>query len=254
MKLSLITITRNNLSGLRRTVESVVQQTMLRDVQYIIVDGESTDGTDEYLATLPGQFQVIKAKPQGVYNAVNIGISHATGDVIGLLNAGDTYSSPTILQTVFDVFAIDPSVGYLYGDIHFTNRTFTRSTRYYSGADCNLHTMLNGFAPPHPSLYLRRTVQTQIGLYDESFKLAGDYEIFLRLFGNAKIKGLYLPLDMVQMAPGGLSATWSNRIFKNNAEKARALRKNGCKVSWLRIYSHYYYILKSTLCRQKSSV
>ncbi len=253
MKLSLITITKNNLAGLKRTVKSILQQT-ISDVQYVIVDGESTDGTAEFLATLPDNFKVVVAKPMGVYNALNEGIKACDGDIIGMLHAGDTFNHKKILQKVTEKFNADRALGYLYGDIHYTNHKYNRRTRYYSGADCSLTTMLRGFAPPHPSLFMTSNVVQQVGPYREHFKIAGDFDVFLRLFSNSKIKGTYLPLDMVEMAPGGLSTSLKSRLYTNNVEKVQALRENGYKSLWLHVYARYYYIIKSTLCQTKLSL
>jgi hypothetical protein len=114
--------------------------------------------------------------------------------------------------------------------------------------------MLRGFAPPHPSLFITSNVVQQVGLYREHFKIAGDFDVFLRLFSNSKIKGTYLPLDMVEMAPGGLSTSLKSRLYTNNVEKVQALRENGYKSLWLHVYARYYYIIKSTLCQTKLSL
>jgi glycosyltransferase len=253
MKISLVTITMNDLSGLQRTVASLMHQSYV-NTQYIIVDGKSTDGTQEYLKTLPERFLVIEAEPKGVYNAINEGIKRATGDVVGILNSGDVFNSGCILHLVAQKFVNDEALQYIYGDIHYMNDHYDSVARYYSGKDCSFHTLKQGFAPPHPSLYMTRKLIKRVGLYNERYKTAGDFEMFLRLFGNAKIKGAYVPLDMVEMAPGGISSTWKNRLYTNNAERKRAFTDNGYKVSLMQMFAHYYYIFKGTIWHKRNSL
>jgi glycosyltransferase involved in cell wall biosynthesis len=250
MKISIISITYKNLSGLQRTVKSVMSQNY-EDVEFIIVDGESDDGTADFLATIGDRAKIITSEAKGVYNAINQGLKASTGDLVGILNAGDVYTSDDVISTVAKAFEKNEDVSYLYGDIHFFNEHTLRISRYYSGADCSLKSMRRGFAPPHPTLFMRRQLMQKIGLYDESFRIAGDFEMFMRLFSDDKIKRLYLPLDMIEMAPGGISSWWRNRLYTNNVERMRALRMHGVKASLLRILTHYYYILNSSICRRK---
>lgn len=249
MKISLITISKNNLSGLRKTLENALKQNY-DDVEFIVVDGESTDGSQEYLKSVSSRVKVIEAPAKGVYNAINVGIAKSTGTVIGMLNGGDTFSDENVLKTVANTFEKYADLGFLYGDVHYaTNKTYGIS-RYYSGEDCSLLSLKRGFAPPHPSLYMERNLFGKVGMYKENYENAGDFEMFLRLFLDSKIKSIYLPFDMVEMAPGGISSTWRNRLYTNNIERMRALSENGLKRSWFRILMHYYYILKSTLWRK----
>lgn len=253
MKISLITITRNNLDGLKRTVSSIMRQNR-SDVEYIIVDGYSTDGTKDYLATLPSQFRVIYSEPKGVYNAINVGIKNATGQLIGMLNAGDVYNTADVLKIVANKFETHSDLQYLYGDVYYCNKRHTRVTRYYSGQYCDLSTVLKGFAPPHPTLFMTAETIKTIGLYDESYVIAGDFDLFIRLFSASKIKGTYLPLDMIEMAPGGISSSLKSLVYTNNMEKSRALHANGYGSRWVMLCARYYYILISTLCHKKKSV
>jgi glycosyltransferase involved in cell wall biosynthesis len=250
MKISLITITWNNLDALRRTLDSALQQNY-QDVEFIVVDGCSTDGTLDYLRQYIGRVMILQSEAMGIYNALNVGIRHATGDVVGLLNAGDTFTEFDILQLVSDAFKMVDDLDFLFGDVHYEHELSHKVSRYYSGRGCSLKTMLRGYAPPHPSLYVKRSIFEKVGLYDESFAIAGDFDFFLRLFLDPKIKHVYLSLDMVTMSPGGISSLWRNRLYTNNVERIRSLRKNRVKSCRAKIFVHYFYNLKSLICRKK---
>lgn len=224
LKISLVTITRNNADGLGRTLRSVSSQTY-GDIEHIVVDGHSTDGTGALLDGLRDGCKILDCAPRGIYNAINAGMAAAMGDVVGLLHAGDVFASDDILQQVAAAFE-DKGTDYIYGDVHFA-RPGGRVTRYYSGAGLGMAQLRRGTAPPHPSLYMRRGVAQRVGPYCEDFRTAADFEMFVRLFGDSTLTGRYLPWDMVAMAPGGASATLRSRLVTNNTERLRALRQNG---------------------------
>lgn len=248
MKISLITATLNNVNGLRKTIDSVRSQLAGDyELEHIIVDGESTDGTAEFLLNQQG-IKVLSSPPRGIYDAVNVGIKHATGDIIGLLHADDTFARADVLKLIsnaFRAFGCD----FLYGDVHFEENG--RITRYYSGKSASRKWMLRGFAPPHPSLYMTAKTGKNVGLYHPYFRLSGDFEMFVRLFCTGKYKGHYLEADMVCMAPGGLSSQWRHRLFTHNNERLRAFSVNGIHRTYFDILPHYIHVIKSYLWPRK---
>lgn len=265
MKISVITVTLNNIAGLKRTLASVRDQRLPEGVEleHIVVDGMSTDGTDEFLRTQHPEIKVVKAPPRGVYNAINCGMAVAGGDIVGLVHGGDAYSSPDVIAVVAEAFA-DPDTDFIYGDVHYaapvTGATsllpweagaYETPSRYYTAAECSKATMLHGFAPPHPSLYMRHNVAAAMGKYREDYRVAADFEMFIRLFFKSAFRGRYVSADMVCMLPGGMSGNWRNRLWLNNTEKVRAFRDNGMRVWRLSIYRHYLYVLKSFLWPRK---
>lgn len=253
MQISIITITRNNAAGLRRTLASVAAQSHA-PIQHIIVDGCSSDGSDAVIADyikaqsshgLNNSFSVITATDNGsgVYNAINTGLTMATGDVIGLLHAGDVYAGNDVLSRVageFDGEFDNGAVDFLYGDIHYGDA----SGRLYSGRRASARSLLRGFAPPHPSLFVRAAVQGQVGLYKPDYVIGADFDMFVRLMAVGHYRGRYVPLDMVHMQPGGLASRWRHRLWTNNSERLRALRENGLPANALRLLGRYFYFSK----------
>ncbi len=249
MKISIITITRNNAEGLQRTIDSIGSQRHVHEVEHIVVDGESTDGTSGVLAGARTEPELISRSPRGVYDAINAGIEAATGDVIGLLHAGDTYSDRHVLDDVIATFDSHPDTDFIFGDVYFAVPG-GRIARYYSGAECGPHAIVAGLQPPHPSMFIRREAQLRAGLYNADYPSAGDFEMFVRLFMvHTELQWEYLPRNMVCMQPGGVSATLYNRLWGNNRQRMRAFRENNVSSSFIRILPHYFHVLKSYLWR-----
>ncbi|MGM9853365.1 MAG: glycosyltransferase [Muribaculaceae bacterium] len=254
MKISIITITRDNLGGLKKTVASVRGQSLGRtddkgigpenyvEIEHIVVDGESTDGSAEWLAGQDG-LKIVSAPPRGVYHAINRGMEAAGGEVLMLMHAGDVFASDDVVRQVAAAFA-DESLDFVFGDLHYVNAA-GRTVRRYSGSHGGLKALLHGYAPPHPTLAVRARTQHAVGLYGEDYVIAGDFEMFGRLFCRPGIKYLYLPLDMVEMEAGGISSAPLSRLWINNREKLRALRRCGLPASMPRVLSHYFYIVRN---------
>lgn len=295
MTISLITISFNNACGLRRTLASVHGQELPCDVEHIIVDGMSSDGSREILdAAVRGDFdrtvpsgkyhvRVMFSEPRGVYNALNVGLKASTGNIIGMLHAGDAFAAPDILAAVAgafdntnstssrianplkaspftrDVTSFQASPDFVFGDIHYARAVsgtvgcpwepgnYRSAGRYYSGRYGSLKSVLNGYAPPHPSLYMSRKCLEKVGLYKEDYKTAADFEMFVRLFCNRTLRFSYIARDMVCMEPGGMSASWRSRLRDNNRERMRAFRENGIRRPAFAPLLHYIYMIKSQL-------
>ena len=246
MKITIITVTRNNVATIAKTIESVVAQTY-RDIEYIIVDGASNDGSLEvikdYALRYESMIKYVSETDSGVYNALNKGIIMATGEVVGLLHGNDYLSSADVVSQV--AAAMESSdVPFVYGDVKYTHVGSEKVVRYYSSADFTTEKLLQGIAPPHPSLYMRRELFETYGFYKEDYLIGADFDMFLRLIVVNNLKGKYLPLDMVTMTLGGLSTQFYHRIFTNNREKYRSLKENSCKVSVYLLIKRYLYTLK----------
>lgn len=242
VKISLITATKNQASTIEDTIISVFRQTYT-DIEFIIIDGASTDNTNEvvkpWIARFGGKMKYINESDNGVFDAINKGISIASGDVVGLLHADDTFTSNDVLEAVADAME-DKSLDMVYGDIHYTDRINTSHiTRYYSSKHFRRSMLRFGFAPPHPSMYCRKRVFSDFGLYREDYKVASDFEMFVRLLWIPRVKAGYLPVDMVSMRTGGLSTRCSSIIWLNTIEKYRALRDNDIHTSFLLLQLRY---------------
>ncbi len=254
MQIAVVTITRNNVEGLRRTIASVRRQTYA-DILHIIVDGDSTDGTAEILEAErhAATATVVSAPPAGVYDAINRGIRAALdagADVIGLLHAGDTYSDDTVVAQIARAFD-EGDADFVYGDLHYSRVGSDKVLRYYGAAHFVPAMLRQGYAPGHPTLYVSRRTAMAVGPYDTDFRVGGDFEMWLRLFEHTELRPCYLPLDMVCMDTGGLSQRWYSRLVTNNRERLRSFRMHGLPASHLNILRHYTHVLKSFICRKQ---
>lgn len=230
MTISIVTATFNSGATLRDTFESVLHQTF-KDIEYLVIDGKSKDNTiaiiKEYESKFKGRLRWISEPDKGIYDAMNKGIRMATGDVVGILNSDDFYSSPEILSRVAE--EID-DVDAVYGDIHFVNYDdLKKCVRYYSSKDFAPWKMRLGFMPAHPSFYCRRDIYLKYGLFDLSFRIAADFEQLLRLIYIHRIHMRYVPLDFVTMRTGGASTNGFQSHKKIFADHLRAYRKNGVR-------------------------
>ena len=259
MKISVITACFNSGMTLRDTIESVLRQTY-HDIEYIIVDGGSKDDTMEivrsYEPNFDGRMRWISEPDKGIYDAMNKGLAMATGDVIGILNSDDFYSSNDILEQVARTMT-NPEIDAVYGDIHFVNQTdLTKCVRYYSSKWFRRWQMRMGFMPAHPSFYCRRDVYERYGVFNASYRVSADFELLLRLIYLHRIRIKYLPLDFVTMRTGGASTSGFRSYKTGLQEHCRAYRENGvdsniimdslrypCKIISLVIY-RFWTLLK----------
>lgn len=243
MKVSIITATLNNADTLGRTIESVASQSH-PELELVVVDGGSTDGSVDLLRSCDERFpnlMVWCTEPDsGVYAALNKGIRMATGDVVGVLHGNDYLVNTQVVARVVEALKADPATPYIYGDVHYFSAA-GRCVRLYSGPERLAAALRRGIAPPHPGLYLRTEVLRRVGLYREDYRVAADYELFVRLALVHGLIGTYLPMDMVAMSLGGLSTRLANRLLTNNLEKMRALRENGVSRTGLGVLRRYFY-------------
>lgn len=224
MRVSVVTAVLNRADTLAECLESVRAQTHA-DVEHVIVDGGSTDGTLALLErTDSTRVRWQSAKDGGLYEAVNKGIRLATGDVVGVLGADDVYAGPDTLAHV--VAALEPDVASCYGDLVYVGDDGRRVVRSWVSSPFRPGRFMRGWMPPHPTFFVRRDVYGRLGAYDTRFRIAADYELMLRYLERARISTRYLPEVLVRMRVGGTSNRPANLIRKS-AEDCLALLKNG---------------------------
>lgn len=209
MTISLITATYNSGKTVENTLRSVLAQTY-KEIDYWVVDGGSKDDTMDivrkYEPLFGGRLHWISEPDRGIYDAMNKGISHSTGDVVGILNSDDHFTSNDVLERVAAEMQADNTLDAVYGDIHFIkDGAPDRIVRYYSSKYFYPFWLRFGFMPAHPSFYARREVFEKHGLYSLDYKIAADYDMMVRLFLKHRIKAKYMPMDFVTMLMGGLS-------------------------------------------------
>lgn len=233
MKISIITSTYNSAKTLRDTLQSVVRQTYA-DWELIVVDGCSSDGSldivREYQSKYPDKIFLKSEPDEGLYDALNKGIKRATGDVVGILNSDDFYTSDDVLSTVASSIE---GVDAVYGDIHFVHPdNLQKCVRYYSSSRFRPWKMRFGYMPAHPSFYARREVFERYGLYSLDYKLASDYDMMVRLFCKYKITSRYVRKDFVTMRTGGMSTNSFSSRLRLTHEDVKSCRRYG-------IYSNF---------------
>lgn len=251
MKISLITITYNSEKTLADTIKSVLEQTY-PDVEYIIVDGASKDKTvsivKQYEPLFNGRMKWISEKDKGLYDAMSKGIKMATGDVVGILNSDDFFTSKEVLEKIANAFVQDAKLEAVYGDVHFVNPTnLQKCVRYYSSKIFKRKLMRLGFMPAHPSFYIRKECFDKYGLYKTDYKIAADFEFLLRVIYKARIKTQYLPIDMVTMRTGGASTSGLESHKRIMKEHLRAFRENGIYSNSLLLSLRYIYKVEEIL-------
>ncbi|MDE6581356.1 MAG: glycosyltransferase [Duncaniella sp.] len=228
MTVSIITATFNSGKTVKDTFDSILAQTY-DDIEYIVVDGASTDNTMDivrmYEPKFKGKMKWISEPDEGIYHAMNKGIAMATGDIVGILNSDDFYSSNDILATVVREIA---DVDAVYGDIHYVQpNNLNKTVRVYSSKSFRRWMMRYGFMPAHPSFYCWRRVYDDFGLFDPSFHVASDFEFLLRAIFIHDISTRYLHKDFVTMRKGGASTSGFNSHKRILKDHLRAYKKNG---------------------------
>lgn len=231
MKLSIVTVAFNAEATIAEAVASVVGQRRTGfELEYIVVDGASTDGT---LAALEpyreGIARVISEPDRGLYDAMNKGVTAATGDVIGILNADDAYAHDGVLAAVAARFAATGAEA-LYGDLDYVAEDGSgRVVRRWRSGEMGPRSFLRGWMPPHPTFFLARSAYAAHGGYRLELRSAADYELMLRMLHKHKVHTAYLPDVLVKMRTGGVSnASWKNRLRANREDRA-AWRMNGLR-------------------------
>lgn len=228
MKISLITVCFRSASVIRTALESVLAQKGA-DLDYIVVDGGSDDGTveilKEYEPKFGGRMRWISERDEGMYDALNKGAKMAKGDAIGILNADDRLEDESTLAYIASAF--EPGVDAVYGDVRFVRGESLETTRYYSSKGWRKWMHNWGFMPAHPSVYVRRETFAATGGYRLGYDISADFEWMVRLFCRGNVAARYLPKSIVTMRLGGKSTAGLGAMLKLNRENVRANRENG---------------------------
>jgi glycosyltransferase involved in cell wall biosynthesis len=236
VRVTVVTAVRNAREDLIRTRRSVLSQQGV-NVQHVVIDGGSTDGTMSLLSDWAKEkdFTFVSEPDSGVYEAFNKGLRLADGECVGFLNAGDVYQDSQVLSDVVATLS-ETGVDLIFGDIDITERdcldTVTRRYRAHGFVPTHLE---QGFMPPHPSMYVRKTVYDAVGSFSEEFRIAGDFEWAIRAFLKCRVNSRYLERTFVRMPAGGLSNNGLSSAFRNTIEMRAALRKHQIPASWYRL-------------------
>jgi len=254
MKVSLITVSYNSAKTIADTLKSVQSQTY-KDIEYIVVDGNSSDGTIEivkqFLDSAKDVSQdasqdsekdisqdtgVVKKflceRDKGIYDAMNKGLAMATGEVIGVLNSDDFYCSNDVIEEVVRAFQQN-NTDCLYGDLNYVDPIDTsKIVRKWRSGSFRKQNFLKGWMPPHPTFFVRKSCYDKFGKFDTQFKSAADYELILRFLFKESCSAVHLPKVMIHMRAGGVSNVSLKNRIRANREDRLAWKINGLKPKW----------------------
>jgi glycosyltransferase involved in cell wall biosynthesis len=235
MKVSIITAVYNGADTIAATLHSVAEQDH-EAIEHIVVDGGSTDGTAAIVRAHAGRVSRTISEPDaGVYDAFNKGLRVATGDAIAFLNCGDTYVSTNVVSRMVETLSAD-GVQAAFADVLIVDaEDWRRVIRRYSSKGFEPGSMVYGLMPAHPSLFLRREVYQRVGEYDPSFRIAGDFELCLRVFFASPTPYRYVNEAIVRMPSGGLSNRgWQSKLTITR-EMVKACALNDVKTSFAKL-------------------
>lgn len=228
MKISIITATYNSYTTLGECMNSVLSQNY-SSIEYIIVDGASTDKSLDLIkekAAKHPQIKWVSEPDKGIYDALNKGVSMATGEVIGFLHADDLLANNTIIKDIASTFEKQNCDG-LYGNLHYVAVDNTdKVIRNWLSQDFHPRLLKRGWMPAHPTLYLKAKVYYTYGYFDTSYKIAADYDFVLRIFKQKRLQFTFLPKTIVKMRVGGASNRDLKHILQKMREDLHALKHN----------------------------
>lgn len=228
MKISIITVVYNNELTIEDAITSVLSQTY-EDVEYVIIDGKSSDNTTSIINKYAEKISVFISEPdKGLYDAMNKGINAASGDIIGILNSDDLYQDEHVLSDVISMFKRDASCDIVYGDLVYVKQdNVNQVVRRWKSKPYYPRFFEHGYVPPHPALFLKKNVYKEAGSFDLKFKLAADYEFMFRVMKKFNFRSIYYPRLMVKMRLGGATNKNISNIINGNKEIMKAWQQNG---------------------------
>lgn len=241
MKVSIITSTYNSAYTIKDTIESVIAQTHT-NIEHIVVDGASKDNTLEIVKDYSNKISKIISEPDnGIYDAMNKGIRAATGDIIGILNSDDFFTSTDVVSIIVKTFE-ENDIDALFGDVHFVNsNNLNKCVRYYSSSVFRPSLFRYGFMPAHPSFYMKKEYYEKYGLYSLDYKIASDYDLLIRYLYKNTVRYKYVKKDFVTMRTGGVSTRNFNSRILLNKEIIEACRRYGIYTNMFLLSLKYLY-------------
>ena len=227
MRITIITVCYNSEKTISDCITSVVKQSY-SDIEYIVIDGKSTDTTMEIIASFGDQIsKVVSEKDKGMYDAINKGIRMASGDIIGVLNSDDYYSDELVIEDVMSKFK-EANADALYADLNYVDQIDTNNVvRYWKSGDYKPNSFLSGWMPPHPTFFIRKEWYLKNGEYSLELVSAADYELMLRMVLKHGARLAYLPRVIVNMRVGGMSNSSLRNRLRANKEDRKAWEMNG---------------------------
>ncbi len=195
------------------TLDSIMSQSY-KYLEVILQDGGSKDNTIQIAESYNDpRIKIFQENDKGIYDAMNKGVSKATGEIIGILNSDDAYYDDSVLESIVETFDRNSNLSVTYGNLEYVDMTMTKVVRYWKSREFEKKLFYIAWQPPHPTVYLRRSVYDTIGNFDLKYKIAADFDLMFRLFFMTDLKSQYLDKTIVKMRVGGESnRSWKNRM------------------------------------------
>lgn len=239
MKISIITPSFNSEKTIEETIKSVLNQTY-KDIEYIIIDGGSKDGTLEIVNKYKDKIaKIVSESDKGIYDGMNKGIKLTTGEIVGILNSDDLYFDEYVIENIAKAFK-ENSIDCLWGDLVYFKDDPNKFIRIWKAGEYKPGIFKTGWMPPHPTFFVKREIYEKYGYFRLDFPVAADYELMFRFLEKYKIKGYYLPKFLIKMRAGG-NANKLKNIIKGNLECIKAWNINGVKMPF---YAPFFRILR----------
>ncbi|WP_265427119.1 glycosyltransferase family 2 protein [Chryseobacterium sp. YIM B08800] len=240
MKISIITVCWNSEKYLKTAIESVLNQTY-QDIEYIIIDGGSTDRTldiiKHYELLFKGRMRWVSEKDNGIYDAMNKGIRMSTGDIVGLLNSDDFYTTNTSLDKIADTF-IKENVDSVYADLYYVKELETDKI-VRSWKTGKMRPFSGGWHPAHPAFFVKKEIYNKYGTFDLNYRIAADFEIMLRFLEKYSVNSFYLKDYIVKMRLGGESNKSFENIKKGKNEIISAFKQHNIAIPFYYPYKRW---------------
>jgi len=239
LKISIITVVWNNAKTIKDAIDSVLGQSY-KNIEYIVVDGASTDGTVEIVQSYGDKIsKFVSEKDKGLYDAMNKGVELATGDVVGILNSDDFYIDERVIERVVKEFE-EKRVDSVFADLVFVKPSnLDRVVRYYDSSHFAPSKFAYGWMPAHPTFFVKREVYEKYGVFKTDYRIAADYELLTRFLSKNKISYSYIKAPIVKMRIGGASTSGIKSNYVLNKEIIRACKENQIYTNWLMVLSKY---------------
>lgn len=237
LKVSVITVTFNSEDYISNAVDSVLGQSY-ENIEYIVIDGESTDKTVNILQSYEGRIsKFISEKDTGIYDAMNKGISLASGDVVGILNSDDFYIDEFVIEKVVKEF--EKKIDCLYADlVYVRSKNLSKVVRYYDSSHFSPLRFAYGWMPAHPTFFVKKDIYNKHGVFRTDLKIAADFDLMVRFLYTHNLVCSYMKEPIIKMRVGGVSTSFSS-IWINNIEALRVCKDNGIKTNIFKILSKY---------------
>jgi len=227
LKVSIITVAFNSAKTIEGTIQSVLSQDY-PDIEYIVVDGGSTDGTVPIIERYQNRItKWISEKDRGMYDAMNKGIAMATGDVIGILNSDDIYMNTHVISDLMALMQAKKAQVVFADLILVDQNDDNKILRYYDSSHFHPNKFQHGWMPAHPTVFVKRELYDVVGPFSTTYQIAADYEMLIRILAIQRARYAYLPKPVVRMRSGGASTAGLSRNWILNKEIVRACRENG---------------------------